>query len=391
MKNDNSSWELPEELRMLRDTVRRFMRNEVQPAEQGLDPECIELPPEKLIPLQKKARSLGLWCIETPAQYGGAGLSLLGQAVVAEQASKCRMGLYFPAASAFGIDPPNVIFKGTPRQIERYGLPAIEGGMWCFVAISEASGGSDPGRAIQTRAVKRGDRYIVNGTKLWIGGADRSSWGILFARTGGPGRSGISCFIVEGDTPGMSMKKIPVIRSYYPNEVHFQEVEIPAENLLGEEGKGFEIAEQWLVHARVPYAAGCIGVAQEALDKAIAYAKIREVFKSKLADMQGIQWMLADSEVELRAARMLVWQAAWSGDMGRDMKVDASVAKLYATETAFRVVDRCMQIFGGLGMAKELPLERWFRELRIKRVGEGPSEVHRMVIARDLLHRATDN
>lgn len=391
MNGGNSSWELPEELRMLRDTVRRFMRNEVIPAEYGLDPECIEVPPERLIPMQKKARSLGLWCIESPARYGGAGLSLLGQAVVAEEASKCRMGLYFPAASAFGIDPPNVIFKGTPEQIERYGLPAIEGAMWCFVAITEASGGSDPGRAIQTRAVKKGDRYVLNGTKMWIGGADRSPWGIVFARTGGPGRSGISCFIVEGGTPGMTMKKIPVLRSYYPNEVHFKDVEIPAENLLGEEGKGFEIAEEWLVHARVPYAASCIGVAQEALDKAIAYAKIREVFKSRLSDKQGIQWMLADSEVELRAARLLVWQAAWNGDLGRDMKLDASIAKLYATETAFRVVDRCIQIFGGLGVAKELPLERWFRELRIKRIGEGPSEVHRMVIARNLLHRMTES
>ena len=391
MKGNSSSWELPEELRMLRETVRKFMHNEVIPAEFGLDPDSIEVPSERLLPMQKKARSLGLWCIESPAQYGGAGLNLLGQAVVAEEAAKCRMGLYFPAASAFGIDPPNVIFKGTPEQIRRYALPAMEGGLWCFVAITEASGGSDPGRAIQTRAVRRGNKYVLNGTKMFIGGADKSSWGIVFARTGGPGRSGISCFIVERDTPGISMKKIPVMRSYYPNEVHLEDVEIPAENLLGEEGKGFEIAEQWLIHARVPYAAGCIGVAQEALDKAIAYAKLREVFKSRLADMQGLQWMMADSEVELRAARLLVWQAAWKGDLGRDMKVDTSIAKLYATETAFRVLDRCIQIFGALGVAKELPLERWFREMRIKRIGEGPSETHRMVIARDLLHRTTQS
>ena len=376
---------------MLRDTVRRFMREKVIPAEYGMDPDAFDLPPERLVRLQEEARQLGLWCIETPSEFGGAGLSLLGQAVVAEEASKCRMGLYFPAASAFGIDPPNVIFKGTSEQIRRYGIPGVKEGIRCFVAISEASGGSDPGRAIKTRAVRKGDRYIVNGTKLWIGGADHSSWGVLFARTGEAGRSGISCFIVDAKTPGITMKKIPVLRSYYPNEVHLDNVEIPVENLLGEEGKGFEICEEWLIHARVPYAAGCVGVAQEALNKAIEYAKIREVFKSKLSDMQGIQWMLADSEVELRAARLLVYQAAWSGDMGRNMKVDSSIAKLYATETAFRVVDRCMQVFGGLGLAKEMPLERWFRELRIERIAEGPSEVHRMVVARDLLNRMPES
>jgi acyl-CoA dehydrogenase len=155
--------------------------------------------------------------------------------------------------------------------------------------------------------------------------------------------------------------------------------------LLGKEGEGFKLAETWLVHARIPYAAGVIGIAQAALRLAIEWSKQRVTFKSPLADKQSIQWMIADSEVELRAARLLIYQAAWRGDMGHDIKVDASVCKVYATEVAGKIVDRCIQIFGGLGVSREMPLERWYRELRIKRIGEGPSEVHRMVIARDLL------
>jgi acyl-CoA dehydrogenase len=171
-------------------------------------------------------------------------------------------------------------------------------------------------------------------------------------------------------------------------ELFFEDVRVPAENLLGEEGKGFELAESWLVHGRVPYAAGTIGVAQAALQMAIDYSKERKTFGKALAQRQAIQWMLADSEIELRAARLLTYQAAWKADLGKDYKLEASIAKVFATETAGRVVDRAIQVLGGMGVAKELPLERWYREMRIKRIGEGPSEIHRLVIARNLLGSA---
>jgi acyl-CoA dehydrogenase len=145
------------------------------------------------------------------------------------------------------------------------------------------------------------------------------------------------------------------------------------------------MCEKWLVEGRVPYAAGTLGVAQAALEIAIDWARERKAFNSTLADKQAIQWMLADSEIELRAARLLVYQAAWKGDLGQDMKLESSIAKVFATETAGRVIDRCVQVLGGMGVAAELPLERWYRELRIKRIGEGPSEVQRMVVARSLL------
>ena len=380
------AWELPEELRLIQETARRFMRAEVKPVEDRMPHDCYALPEDVLGPLQQKARALGLWCLRSPAEHGGAGLNLLGQALVAEESAQCRMGAYVPACGAFGADPPNAIFLGTRSQIERYAVPAIKAGRKIFVAISEASGGSDPARAIRTRAERKGDRYVLNGTKLWITGADGADWGLVFARTGSAGdRGGISCFIVDGKAKGLTMKEIKVIRSYSPYELHLENVEVPVEDRLGDEGQGFAICEKWLVEGRIPYAAGTIGIAQAALDIAIEWAKSRETFRSRLADKQAIQWMIADSDMELRAARLLVYQAAWAGDLGRDLKVDSSIAKVVATETAGRVVDRCIQVLGGLGVAQELPLERWYRELRIKRIGEGPSEVHRMVLARQLL------
>jgi len=379
-------WDLPEDMRLIRETARRFMRQEVKPAEDKLAHDATKLPADVLKPLQAKARKLGLWQVESPAEWGGGGLSLLGQAVVAEEASQCRMGAYIPACHAFGWDPPNAIFEGRRDQIEKYAVPTLDAGEKTFVAITEPSGGSDPGRAVQTRAEKKGDRYVLNGTKTWISGVGEASWGLVFARTGpNKGRAGITAFIVEKKFKGFNYKPIPVIRAYSPYEISFEDCEVPEENRLGGEGEGFKLAETWLVHARVPYAAAVLGIAEAALALAIDWAKQRHTFGAALADRQAIQWMVADSSVEIRAARLLVQQAAARADQGLDIKVDASVCKLYATEIAGKVVDRCIQIFGGLGIAKELPLERWYRELRIKRIGEGPSEVHRMVIARDLL------
>jgi len=382
------SWELPNELVALRETVRRFMTAEVKPVEDRLPHDAYLPPPDILHSLQAKARALGLWFVQSPAQYGGAGLNVLAQCVVAEEAAKCRMGAYFPAAGAFGWDPPNAIFAGSAALIEKYAVPTIRDGSATFVAVSEASGGSDPARVITTRARRDGDDYILNGAKMWISGVDRAAWGVVFARMEGvQGRAGITSFVVEPRWPGITLKKIPLMRSFQPFEVHFDNVRVPAENRLGEEGQGFQLAEKWLVHARMPYAATSIGLAQAALDLAAAWATQRKTFGSALADKQAIQWMIADSEIELRAARLLTWQAAWRADLGHDAKIDASICKIHATETSFRVLDRCIQIFGGLGVSHEMPLERWFREARIRRIGEGPSEVHRMVVARDILSR----
>jgi acyl-CoA dehydrogenase len=384
MMTDRGGWEMSDELKGLQRVARDFVQKEIRPVEETLPFDAFKLPPDVLAAASKKARQAGIWCIASPAQYGGSEMSLLEQVIVAEEASQCRMGAYVPAGGAFGWDPPNVVYRGTEEQIQKYAVPTIASGGKTFVAISEPSGGSDPARSIQTTAVRDGDHYVLNGTKVWISAANYSDWGVVFARTSA-GRSGVSCFIVEKDTPGLSMKLIPVIRSWYPCELSFEDCRVPVENLIGDEGRGFALAQQWLVHGRVPYAAATLGIASAALELAIDYAKNREVFGSKLADKQAIQWMVADSEIEIRASRGLVYNAAWKADMGQDFKLEASIAKVSATETAGRVVDRCIQVLGGMGVAKELPLERWYREMRIKRIGEGPSEVHRMVVARQLL------
>lgn len=380
---------LPEELLQIRDTTRRFMQKDVKAAEDQVPHDAFELPEHLLKPLQDKAKTMGLWAVRAPVEYGGGGLSLLATAVIAEETARCRMGAYIPACGATGSNPPAPLLLGTREQIERFAVPAIRDGKKAFVAISEASGGSDPARSIRTRAVLKGDHYVLNGAKMWITGAASASWGLVFARTGEQGqRGGITCFIVDGKPRGMSCREIPVIRSWSPYEVVFEDVEIPVEQRLGEEGQGFALCEKWLVEGRLPYAAGTIGVAQAALQIAIDWAREREVFRSKLAEKQAIQWMIADSEMELRAARLLVFEAARRGDAGLAFKTEASIAKVVATETAGRVVDRCIQILGGIGVSKEMPLERWYRELRIKRIGEGPSEVHRMVLAREMFNAA---
>ncbi len=228
----------------------------------------------------------------------------------------------------------------------------------------------------------------MNGSKMWISAADGADWGILFARTGEDKSSGgITCFIIDGQPAGMTVKPIPVIRSWYPFEITLNNVRIPVAHRLGAEGEGFKLAQKWLVETRIPYSITTLGVAQAALDMTVKWATERKVFGSRLAEKQAIQWMLADSEIEIRAARLLTYQAAWKADLGQDPRVEASIAKLVTSETAGRVIDRCVQIFGALGVAKELPLERWYRELRIRRIGEGPSEVQRMVVARELLRR----
>ena len=381
----SGAWKLPEELVMLRDTVRRFMDAQVHPIEGKLDHDAVGLPREQLVELQAKARALGLWALQTPAAHGGAGLSVLGQVVVAEEAAKCRMGAFFPALGAFGGNPPNIMFKASAEQFDRYAKPIIDGTMSkAYTAITEASGGSDPARAINLKAVRDGDGYLLNGSKMWISHAPDADWGVIYARTG-EGRQGISAFILEKYTSGVTFSRIPVMASFAPYELHFDNVRIPAGQLIGAEGQGFSLASEFLVHGRIVYAAGPIGIAQSALDMTCQWTRERDVFGGKLADKQGVQWMLVDSEVDLRAARLLMYQAAWNADLGRDVRVDASVAKMFGTEAAYRVLDRCIQVHGALGISTELPLERWFRDLRVKRLGEGATEVQREVIARSLV------
>jgi acyl-CoA dehydrogenase len=309
--------------------------------------------------------------------------------VVLEEMSQHRMGLYNPGCGVFGRYPPPAIWAGNTEQIRKYAEPTIREGWKTFFAITEPSGGSDPAGAIQTRAERRGDRWVLNGRKVFISNAHDGRWGVVFARTDkAKGRAGISCFILEPGTPGFTARNIRTLRTAsIPNDVAFEDCEIPADNLVGEEGQGLDLAFDLLVKNRFPYSACNLGVAVAAHRMAIEHAKHRSTFGVPLSQRQAIQWMLADAEVELRAVRWLIWEGAWKADRGEDARVEASIAKLYSSEVLGRVIDAAVQIHGGYGVSKEFPLERWYREARIRRIGEGPSEVHRMVIARSLFRR----
>jgi len=380
---------LPDGLWLLAGTVADFVRGEILPIEEDLPADAREIPPSRLGRLQEQARQAGLWCFEAPQRYGGGGLSAFESVVVTEQAAKHRFSFPLPGAGAFGFSPPVVLYRGSQEQIERYVMPTIEHAWSSFTAISEPTGGSDPARAIRTGAVRKGDSYVLNGRKMWASGADDGRYGVVFARTDpAAGRAGISALIVDAGSPGMSVTAVPVLRDDWTTELSFEDCVVPAENLIGAEGEGFQLAQEWLVRGRLLYAAQAVGVAEEALRIAVDWARQRETFGALLATRQAVQFAIADARVEINAARHLTWEAAYAHDHGQDARAAASIAKLYGTEMGFRVVDAMVQILGGMGVAKELPLEHWFRALRVSRIVEGPSEIHRYLVAREILGRA---
>ncbi|HEX3591197.1 MAG TPA: acyl-CoA dehydrogenase family protein [Pseudonocardiaceae bacterium] len=379
-------FDLPTDLKLLADTVAEFVREEIVPVEGRVPGDARQLPADDLAALQQKARAAGFWCLDAPEEFGGGGLNTFESIVLTEQMAKHRYSFPHPGAGVFGNEPPVVLYRGSAHQIESYVRPTIEHAWSAFTAISEPTGGSDPARAIRTTATREGDTYRINGHKLWTTGADHSRYGIVYARTDtSAGRGGISAFIVDAGTEGMSVTSVPVLRDHWTTEVRFDDCVVPAENLVGREGEGFALAQQWLVRGRLRYAAQAIGVAAEAVRMATQWACSRETFGALLATRQAVQFALADATVQIAAARHLTWEAAWEADQGRDARTKASMAKLYGTEVGFEVVDAMMQILGGMGMTKDLPLEHWFRGLRVSRIVEGPSEIHRFLIARDLL------
>lgn len=376
-----AGFDLPDELATMRDLVGQFVAERIRPAENALDASARALPPDVLAKLRAQARAAGLWCFDAPVEFGGAGLSAFQLVVVLEEACKHRFCFPHAGGGVFGQSPPVVLYLGGDDLVERYVRPTIEHGWTSFTAIAEESGGSDPARAIKARAVRDGDHYVLTGRKMWITNAERAMYGVVYARAD----EGVTAFVVDADTHGFSTTLIPVIRDHWPTEVILDDVRVPVANRIGPEGQGLTLAARWLVRGRLTYAARSIGVATEAVRIASEWAKDRETFGAPLATRQGLQWAIADAYVDINAGRLLTWQAAWKDDTGADARLEAAAAKMYCTELAFRVVDRMMQILGAMGMARELPLESWFRDLRVARVVEGTTEMLRSQVARQIL------
>ena len=380
--------QLTQEQSLIVQMVRRFVREEILPVEMNLDPDSDQLPMEVSERLKGIVRDMGLYGLGIPPEYGGPDVDMVTHTLIAIEMSQHRAGLYAPCYGVFGGAGLAQLFEASDAQKEKYLYPTLRGEKRGFFGLTEPSGGSDPARAIQTRAVQDGDDWIINGGKIFISGADRADFGLVFARTSpDKGRGGVTCFIVDTDTPGFHVRRVVhTLRSaHYATELQFEDMRVPATSILGEVNKGFAIANDRLSRQRIPYSAGCIGVAIKANELAVEYAKVRETFGAPLSSRQAIQWMLVDNEIDIQQARWATLEAASLADRGEPFRKQAAMAKLIASEGASRVVDRAMQIHGGYGVTKDFPFERWYREMRIRRIGEGPSEVQRHIIARDIL------
>ncbi|WP_257449954.1 acyl-CoA dehydrogenase family protein [Archangium lipolyticum] len=372
--------ELTETQTLIRDTARKFARERVAPQARRFDKE--EYFPTELF---KELASLGLMGVNIPAQYGGAEAGVVSYSLaMMEMAAAC-------ASTSVAMAVTNMCAEliqkfGTDAQREKYvtRLTSGEAVVGSF-ALSEAHAGSDP-RAMRTTAVRRGDKWVLNGSKQWITSGAYAGVMVVWALTGGQGNKGISAFIVEGGTRGLIVGKHEDkmgLRSSNTVGLTFEDMEIPAENLLGKEGDGFKLAMIALDGGRIGIASQACGVARAALEASIRYAKDRKAFGQPIGEFQALRFMLANMATELQAAELLTLRAAHLKEQGQPFTREASMAKLYASEMSNRAVDKAVQIHGGYGYIDEFPVERYFRDARVQTIYEGTSEVQRLVIARE--------
>jgi len=373
---------LTEEQRLFQDSVRRLTRERLMPLA-AVFGEKSEVPRD----IVKVLAEQGLFGLHVPREYGGTsrGEDALLLCLAREQLAPCLPAEFFFAIQGLGSYP--LVLAGTEEQKSRWLPQAVSGGKLFAFALTEPNAGSDVA-SLETGAILDGDGYILNGTKTMISNAGAADVYTVFARTGrGRGVSGISAFVVEKDTPGFAPGKQMALLSPHPfGELVFTDCRVPRDNLLGAEGEGFKIAMRTLDVYRQTVGAMAVGIAQASLDLAVEYARQRITFGRPLSQHQAIRFKLADMAVEISAARLLVYYAAWLKDhAAATFTRDSSIAKLYATETAQRVVYQAQQIFGGYGMTREFPLEAYYRHIRATTVYEGASEIQRLIIARQLL------
>lgn len=383
------NFELDEEHRMLKDLVARFVRDELIPLEGAVlarEASCgqLELLPEEHRRLSNLSKELGLWGLDAPTEMGGFDLPVVAMVGVNEELGKTITPFELPP------DSPNLrmlLNTANAQQRERYLAPYARGETVSAIAISEPGAGADPAM-LSTRAVRDGDDWILNGRKIWISRAAKADWTIVMAVTDSSkgARGGISAFIVDKGTPGFKVeRRIPMLGGVSTYEVVFEDCRIPSTQLLGIEGGGFAPMQARLSSRRVQMAAWCIGRTQRALDMLCEYAPQRKTFGAPLAERQTIQWWIADAATRLHACRLMTYEAAARIDRGEEARMQVSMIKVFATEMAWDAIDHAMQAFGAMGMTKELPLQQMANETRLMRIYEGPSEVHRWVVARELL------
>ena len=380
---------LDEEHRMIREAVREFAQKEIAPLAAHYD-ETGEFP----MPIIKKMGELGLMGIEIPEEYGGAGLDTLSYVLAMEEVAKADVATSTIMSVNNSLYGYGILRYGTEEQKQKYLVPVASGQAIGAYALTEPQSGSDAGN-IKTRAVLSDDGryYIINGRKSWITSGPVADYFILFAMTEPEKRHrGVTAFIVEGDTPGLIRGKVEPklgIRASATCELFFEDMKVPVENVLGEPGMGFKIAMSVLDVGRIGIAAQALGVAVAAFDASVEWARQREAFGHKIGEFQGIQWKIADMKTRIEAARGLIYNAAMAKERAKDtgerFTLEASMAKLFASETAMFCTHQAVQIHGGMGYSKELPIERYFRDAKITEIYEGTSEIQRLVIARQVL------
>ncbi len=370
---------LTEEQKLLRQTVREFAESEVKPLARELD-ETGHFPRETF----KKAAELGLTAVALPDQYGGAGFDHISYSIVIEEISRvcASTGVILSVQNSLYCDP---IYRfGNDDQKKRLLVPFARGEKIGCYALTEPQAGSNAA-ALATKALRKGDTYVVNGTKAWITNGGAADAAIVYVNTDpAKGEKGITALVVEKGTPGFKVgkeeKKLG-INATACVELSFTDCEVPAANRIGNEGDGYKVAISTLDGGRIGIASQAVGIAQGAFEEALKYSQQRMAFGQPISNFQAIQFMLADMATEIDAARLLARKAAWTQDSGARFSMEAAIAKLFASEMATRVTHKAIQVHGGYGYSREYPVERMYRDARITEIYEGTSEIQRLVIA----------
>ena len=381
--------DVAEEHRMIIDLVEKFVDNELMPLERAVmereaSGEPVSLIKAEEVTLLAKCKELGLWALDAPEPLGGAELPTTVMLAIQERLRRTVTPFIFPP------DSPNLhmlMDVATSEQKEKYLRPYAQGEMKSCIAISEPGAGGDPAQ-MRTRAVREGNEWVINGQKIWVSNVPSADFTILMAVTDPDkgARGGITAFVVDKGTAGFNVEReIPMLGGARTYELAIEDLHLKDSQVLGEVGQGFAPMQKRLTVRRLEMGAMCVGISSRALQMMCEHTQQRETFGQKLSDRQAIQWWIADAATKIHAARLMVMDAGQKQDRGEDVRTVASMVKVFATEMATEIVDQAMQSFGALGMAREMPFTIMSQRLRLTRVYEGPSEVHRMVIARRTL------